>query len=90
MDKWEPQKLQLMTYSMGEKTNIIKKINSTMHSCSAELVGQTNKQKKVVGQEGSFWEGCNNISRFIAPSAFSDPVGKLLKELKILFEKEQL
>ena len=81
MIKWEPPKLQLMTYSMGEKTNVIKKINSTTHSCSAELLGQKKKKKKKpVGQEGSFWEGCNNISRFIVPSAFSGPVSKSLKE----------
>lgn len=75
-NKWEPLEFQLMTYSTGEKTNIIKKINSTTHSCSAELLGQ--KKKKLAGQEGSFWEGCNNISRFIAPSAFSEPVSKSL------------
>ena len=70
-----------MTYSTGEKTNIIKKINSTTHSCSAELLGQKKeKEKKLAGQEGSFWEGCNNISRFIAPSAFSESVSKSLTE----------
>lgn len=74
-NEWEPLEFQLMTYSTGEKTNIIKKINSTTHSCSAELLGQ-KKKKKLAGQECSFWEGCNNISRFIAPSAFSEPVSK--------------
>lgn len=47
--KWEPPKCQLMTYSTGEKTNVIKKINSTTHSCSAELFGQ---KKKNIGWAG--------------------------------------
>lgn len=38
-----------MTFSMGEKTNIIKKINNTTHSCLAELFGN-----KAVGQTATF------------------------------------
>lgn len=44
-----------MTYSTGEKTNIIKKINSTTHSCSAELLGQKKKKKKNwLGRKAAF------------------------------------
>ena len=39
-----------MTYSMGEKTNIIKKINSTMHSCPANMSGE----KKWLGRKAAF------------------------------------
>ena len=51
-NKWEPLEFQLMTYSTGEKTNIIKKINSTTHSCSAELLGQ--KKKNWLGRKAAF------------------------------------
>lgn len=50
-NKWEPLEFQLMTYSTGEKTNIIKKINSTTHSCSAELLGQ---KKNWLGRKAAF------------------------------------
>ena len=38
-----------MTFSMGEKTNTIKKINNTTHSCPAELLG-----KKWLGRKAAF------------------------------------
>lgn len=53
MTKWEPPKFQPMTYSTGEKTNVIKKINGTTHSCSAELFRQKKKKKNWLGRKAA-------------------------------------
>lgn len=85
-NKREPPKCQLMTYSMREKTNIINKINSTMHSCSAELL----EKKNWLGRQATLGKAVIIFLILWLHLPLAILSASHWRKLKILLENEQL